>query len=328
MANANNVLKIEFLDAGKEVDDRDIVSFLSSKNISIPQSYRDFLKYQNGGLLPGIKIMKYKLKRLYSYDQNYYFGNECIDTRDDEVIPENFQPFLIIGEFYSSSYLGISCNKDSFGKICIFANRDFEWEVIADDFLEFTTLLMNYSANDYNMEYSSSLHRAVQTDDRKSIVRHLQLQGDPNLIDEKVDSCNSLLMTAVAHGRLEIARILIFFGADVNLQDKLEFTALKYAMVSDFESLDAVKLLYKHYADFGITPKDSKHLTAAMYASMFNRSFRGLDWLIRNDIGLNIGAVQYSDILATLSHHPHDFHSRASENRILMLNELIKNASN
>jgi hypothetical protein len=30
----------------------------------------------------------------------------------------------------------------------------------------------------------------------------------------------------------------------------------------------------------------------------------------------------------TLSHHPHDFHSRASENRILMLNELIKNASN
>jgi len=73
---------------------------------------------------------------------------------------------------------------------------------------------------------------------------------------------NNKLRIASMYGQLEVVKLLIKVGADVNFQDKRKYTALMYASYYDYENI--VKLLIEVGAN--VNAKDAGGYTALKLA--------------------------------------------------------------
>lgn len=75
------------------------------------------------------------------------------------------------------------------------------------------------------------------------ILRHMLKTGcDPNLKEGK----SNLLHIAVRLGYLEICKLLVEYGADVNMKDDFDKTPLDHARDNGFSEIE--KLLHEHGA--------------------------------------------------------------------------------
>ena len=105
---------------------------------------------------------------------------------------------------------------------------------------------------------SKLLADAVEKGDAAQVSRLLDTGSNPNAVDKAgYATANSALMTAAANNRLDVARLLLDRGADVNLHNYSGRTAL-YEAVSK-ERSEMVRLLVHRGADVnaaysGLTP--------------------------------------------------------------------------
>ncbi|MBT9313602.1 ankyrin repeat domain-containing protein [Leptothoe kymatousa] len=102
------------------------------------------------------------------------------------------------------------------------------------------------------------LVRATLRADATAVEQLLQNQSDPNVVYRT----NTALTYAARDGYLDIARLLVAHGADVNWIDGEGVTPLILASFKDHQEI--VQLLLDHGAD--ITVQDQWHRTALDYA--------------------------------------------------------------
>jgi hypothetical protein len=104
----------------------------------------------------------------------------------------------------------------------------------------------------------------IQTDEHRGVVEKLFHTGNVNL--RATQAGQTALMLAVSHGKLELVRMLIEAGADINVQDDDGSTALMCA--SEHGHVDLVKLLLSQpTCDANITDNDgSTAMSIAMEA--------------------------------------------------------------
>lgn len=89
-----------------------------------------------------------------------------------------------------------------------------------------------------------------------------RVEQDPNLVFKKLNGNKTLLHFAAHDGRMDVARLLLSKGAEVNSKDDAGFTPLHVAAFSDHAEI--VELLLSHQAD--IDAKNHSGLTALMVA--------------------------------------------------------------
>jgi CRP-like cAMP-binding protein len=81
------------------------------------------------------------------------------------------------------------------------------------------------------------VHADVRWDRRASILETMKLGCPVDCVDEKN---NSLLIVAVQNGHLELARMFLELGADINLQNDVGATALHYSIEYDYPRITAL----------------------------------------------------------------------------------------
>lgn len=81
------------------------------------------------------------------------------------------------------------------------------------------------------------VHADVRWDRRARVLESMKLGCPVNSVDEK---SNSLLMVAVQNGHLELARMFLELGAEINLQNDVGATALHYSIEYDYPRIAAL----------------------------------------------------------------------------------------
>ncbi len=109
---------------------------------------------------------------------------------------------------------------------------------------------------------------------------HLELDITKNINNK--DMHNALHWTA-ANGLVDIAKLLIDNGANIDLPDKMYSSALKVACI--FKKIEMIQLLLKNGADTNITNNDG--YAALMYA-VINDDIETVELLIKNGANVNI----------------------------------------
>ena len=94
---------------------------------------------------------------------------------------------------------------------------------------------------------AESLHQAVYANNIESVKSLLVNGADINQLGLSVYSSESPLHTAVSNGHMDIARLLLEQGANVDIRGKNDFTPLHHATYNG--NLDMVKLLFNAGAD-------------------------------------------------------------------------------
>lgn len=290
------------LDAYSQVTYDHLARFCKENGIALPNDYVAFLSLNNGGIVPQVKVGDSTLSRFYHLDNIGYYKDNCVRKAEYDQIPEEYLPFLEIGELRSDGHLGISCGKKHFGEVFRHFSEDFEWVEIAHSFDDLLGKIVDVPEAEYAIEYKSRIHRHVQCNRISEVVAYLRGKGDVDSVDASANKCNTLLMTAVEHGRLKIAELLLQFGAKPDLQDQegTGMSALHFALLSDCASRDAVQLLFRYDANFGLIGKNCN--TPAMHAAVYGRCLSGLHWLITNDIGITTATTNDAAFYTVLSH--------------------------
>ena len=97
-----------------------------------------------------------------------------------------------------------------------------------------------------------ALKNAVRSGDKDLVVKLLDQGVDPNQFGSHSTNATTPLMVACFHGHLDLIRLLIDRGAEVDLQNGRQETALMKAVSSDIMEqsvmLEVVKLLLQHNA--------------------------------------------------------------------------------
>jgi CRP-like cAMP-binding protein len=83
----------------------------------------------------------------------------------------------------------------------------------------------------------SKIHADVRWDRRARVLETMKSGCPVDCVDEKN---NSLLMVAVQNGHLELARMFLELGAEINLQNDVGATALHYSLEYDYPRITAL----------------------------------------------------------------------------------------
>jgi len=101
------------------------------------------------------------------------------------------------------------------------------------------------------------LIRAVEDNDLNKVRSFLEAGADPNERERGSGSMTALMTAAItSSSRIEVAKTLIEFGADVNLTDKGGWSALFYAAINGDHGEEIIRLLLEAGADVNLTDKD------------------------------------------------------------------------
>ena len=294
--------KHEILDSYVQLLNEHLAIFSQANDIELPKDYVAFLMLNNGGIVPEVKVDDCQLSRFYHLDNSSYYKDICIRLSEYDQIPKIYLPFLEIGELRSNGTLGISCNKKHFGKVFRHFSEDFEWEEIAPSFDALLGKIVDVPEAEYTIDYKSVIHKHVQSNRIAEVIVYLHGKGDVNFVDESANKCNTLLMTAIEHGRLKIAELLLQFGAKPDLQDQEGngMSALHFALLSNFASQEAVQLLFQYNANFGLVGENCN--TPAMHAAVYGRCLKGLHWLVTNNIGITTATTNDAAFYTVMSH--------------------------
>jgi CRP-like cAMP-binding protein len=98
-------------------------------------------------------------------------------------------------------------------------------------------MLVNSSVTATDPSQFPKVHADVRWNRRARVLETLQLGCPVDVVDEKN---NSLLIVAVQNGHLELARMFLELGAQINLQNDAGATALHYAMEYDYPRITAL----------------------------------------------------------------------------------------
>lgn len=107
------------------------------------------------------------------------------------------------------------------------------------------------------------LYTAVLTDNLEAVRQHIKAGSDINVLESTRKS--TLLITAAYFGRLEVAKILIDAGAELNIKNNDGATALHTAVA--FSRTEVAKILIDAGADLNIKNNDGS--TALHTAAFF-----------------------------------------------------------
>ncbi|MCB1157819.1 MAG: ankyrin repeat domain-containing protein [Leptospiraceae bacterium] len=127
--------------------------------------------------------------------------------------------------------------------------------------------LANYLRGKTNEEYHSSLHYMAKENklsDMKELLQKTPKSQRKNLINEQeAQSKNTPLHYAAMHGNLEIAKLLVKYGADINIKGLASFTPLHTA--SAYEKENVASFLVKKGANINVVQTEG---CATGYTSM------------------------------------------------------------
>ncbi len=98
-------------------------------------------------------------------------------------------------------------------------------------------ILSKQAVRDVDVSQFAQIHADVRWDRRARILETMQRGCPVDILDEKQ---NSLLIVAVQNGHLELARMFLELGAQINLQNDVGATSLHYALEYDYPRIAAM----------------------------------------------------------------------------------------
>ncbi|MFL6468188.1 MAG: ankyrin repeat domain-containing protein [Pyrinomonadaceae bacterium] len=138
-------------------------------------------------------------------------------------------------------------------------------EVSVDVPLE-TEMEVSISGGAMVIEYTTELNKAVASDDIERVTELISQGANVNGKDEGYDKITPLFI-AVENGNVEIAKLLLQFGAKVNIRDSERQTPLM--RLDDDSNAEMVELLLQHGAKIDLEDKQGNTalIIAAEYAN-------------------------------------------------------------
>lgn len=131
------------------------------------------------------------------------------------------------------------------------------------------------------VEYASSLHQAIASDDLEQ-ARNLIIHGaNINLKDENYHNITPLFL-AVENGHLEMVKLLLDFGAKVNARDSEKKTPLMN--LDEDASAELVEILIKYGAKVNLASKDG---STALIMAAENAEYQVVEALINAGAEIN-----------------------------------------
>ena len=175
--------------------------------------------------------------------------------------------------------------------------------------LEFVTWLVQKGAKpdeECHFYYEMSPLTAATLSGHYDIVKYLieQAKADPNLNnDNDLNGFSSALATASSMGHIEIVKLLIIKGADVNLVTPIVSNGSALAAASFMRNIEVVELLINKGADVNLLLPVGEYGSALAAASV-QGNIQVVELLINKgaDVNLLLSGGAYGSALAAASH--------------------------
>lgn len=240
------------------VSEADIDSFQEEFMIELPRDYRSFLLANNGGTFHDtvVSTLDDTVTSFYALKTEYV--SKRLGRRDKQHLNES--KLLTIANTLRGDPVCISVDPESRGQVFVYDSIDLgglsepEWHKLADSFSQFyTSLRTDFEKMENCEETKGEPFLAILENDHHALN---QLLINGLLPDCKDSNGKTLLIYAVTHSRLELMKLLLDKGANIEATDRKGQTALFYAAGGG--AFDAFLLLVEHRANIEARDKSGK----------------------------------------------------------------------
>ena len=296
------MMKVRIQDSYDPISKEDLDTFETDFNLKLPQDYRQFLLWRNGGYIKNPSAMcvgleskeqECHLSRLLGLHAGVHYAE--LEEHRDIIDAPLMKRFLAIGFDDTGSVLCLGIDAENFGQVYYWDRFEApsEEEIEEDEsvlysnmyfcgnsFNDFLNRLEDFDPYPYVPKEEIPLLHALESEDWPRAEKLLAEGADINLTNEKGWTP---LMVAIMRQRGDFVEKLIEKGADIHQRDKIGKTPLCWAVTQ--QTFDCFRVLVEH----GARINDTDNRNATLLITAFEKlNFRAADALLTLGIDLNV----------------------------------------